>query len=304
MPESKESTKHLKIIFGGASHEIDADVLIESLVNYSLVTQEVSFYLSPDSKVNIKIKATKEGSFEIVHDIIAFAGNNLFTLDHMEYAAALVTIVGGLYGFKKWLSKNGEPEIIQRNGGNVKIKNSKGEITINNNVFQIYQSSEKAREGLKKTFIKLSDASEIENFDIIDQDTKEEIFKAEKDDFKRMASDENDVEKKKQKEIRIDQEFSVFKVVFRENYKWEFFYQGNRIYASIIDKNFLEKVGKGEIAFRSGDRIIADLEIIQVFNEAANVFVNEDYLITNVKKHIPRIIQTQESFKFIDDEDL
>jgi len=304
MIEKVESTKHLKIIFGGASHEIDADVLIESLVNYSLVAQEASFYLSPDSKVNIKIKATKEGSFELIHDIVAFAGNNLFAPDHVTYAAALVGVVTGLYKFKKWLSKNGEPETVQRNGSDVKIKNSKGEITINNNVFQIYQSSDKTKDALKKTFIKLKDANEIDDFKIIDQDEKREVFKAGKEDFARMASDEGDAEKKKQKEVRVDQEFSVFKVVFKENYKWEFFYQGNRIYASIIDKTFLDKVGKGEVAFRSGDRMVADLEIVQVFNEAANVFVNEDYLITDVKKHIPRTIQAQESFKFVDGEEL
>lgn len=303
MPEKVESTKHLKIIFGGASHEIDADVLIESLVNYSLVAQEASFYLSPDSKVNIKIKATKEGSFELIHDFVAFAGNNLFTGDHLQYAAALVTVVGGLYGLRRWLAKNGEQEVVQRNGSNVKIKNNNGEITINNNVFQIYQSSDKVRDALKKTFVKLKDANEIDDFKIIDQDEKREIFKVEKEDFALMASDKGETEKKKQKEVRADQEFSVFKVVFKEDYKWEFFYQGNRIYASITDRVFLDKVGKGEVAFRSGDRMVADLEIIQVFNEAANVFVNEDYLITNVKKHIPRTIQNQESFKFIKEGD-
>src|SRR3989344_2413263 len=288
MTRVEETTKHLKIVFGGGSHEIDADVLIESIISYSIVTQEVSAYLSPDSRVNIKIKATQEGSFELLLDIIADAGNTLFTIQNVAYASGIVTVVGGLYKFKQWLSKNGEPDTIERNENAVKVKNNNGEITINKNVFHIYQSSEKAREGLKKTFTKLKDAEEIDDFEIIDQDNGEEIFRAEKSDFGPMASDIGEVEKRKQKEIKPDQELSVFKIVFRENYKWEFFYDGNRICASITDAEFIARVGKGEVAFRSGDRMIADLEIVQVFNEAANVFVNDEYFVSKVSRHIPR----------------
>src|SRR3989344_4619057 len=137
---SAQSTKHLKIVFGGESHEIDAEVLIESLVNYSIVTQEVSVYLSPDSKVNIKIKATQRGSFELLLDIIADAGNTLFTPQNIAYASGIVTVVGGLYKFKQWLSKNGPAEKIEHNDtdNTVKIKNNRGEIEINQTVFNVY----------------------------------------------------------------------------------------------------------------------------------------------------------------------
>lgn len=298
------STKHLKIVFGGESHEIDAEVLIESLVNYSVVTQEVSVYLSPDSKVNIKIKATQKGSFELLLDIIADAGNTLFTAQNVAYASGIVTVVGGLYKFKQWLSKNGPAEKIEHNDkdNTVKIKNNRGEIEINQTVFNVYQTSEAAREGLKKTFIKLKDAQEIDDFEIIDQDTNEEIFRAEKTEFEPMSSDVGEPEQKKQTVIKRDQELHIFKIVFKEGHKWEFFYQNNRIYASVNDRDYVEKVTKGEIAFRSGDRIVVDLEIIQVFNEAANVFVNEEYHITAVKKHMPRSTATQKPLEFIEKE--
>jgi len=298
----EKSTKHLRIVFGGAYHEIDADVLIESLVNYSIVTQEVSVYLSPDSRVNIKIKATQKGSFELLLDIIADAGNTLFVPQNIAYAAGIVTIVGELYKFKKWLSKKGAPERVEHNenSNTVKIKNKKGEIEINQTVFNIYQISEAARESLKKTFTKLKDAKEIENFEIINQDTEEKIFRAEKDDFGPMSSDIGEPEQKKQTIVKRDQDLHLFKIVFKEGHKWEFFYQNNRIYAFIDDHKYLEKVTKGEVAFRNGDRIIADMEIIQVFNETANVFVNDEYHIVEVKKHIPKSRSVQGPLKFID----
>ena len=76
--------KNLEIKFGGDLHEIDADLLIESLVNYSSVTQEASAYLSPGIRVNIKIKAPKQGSFIILLDLIAQNGGDLFTKDNIQ----------------------------------------------------------------------------------------------------------------------------------------------------------------------------------------------------------------------------
>jgi len=124
------------------------------------------------------------------------------------------------------------------------------------------------------------------------------IEEKQKEDFESMSSDVGEVEQKRQIEVKQDQELFVFKIVFEKKHKWEFFYKGNRIYATINDEDFTEKVGKGEIAFRSGDRMIANLEINQVFNETANVFVNNDYFITKVINHIPRSISTQESLDF------
>ncbi len=157
----------------------------------------------------------------------------------------------------------------------------------------LYEKLQKAssEEGVK-------DADEIENFEILDISTDKDIFYAEKADFSSMSSESEEISKKTQKELKYNQELSVFKVVFKENNKWEFFYNGVRIYASITDKDFAVKVTKGEIAFRSGDRMIADMEIVQVFNDAANTFVNEAYIIKNVIQHIPRSVPSQDSIDF------
>ncbi len=303
---STETHRNLKIIYGGDSHEIDAEVLIESLVSYSVVLQETSAFLSPDSKVNIKIKAHQEGSFELLLNIIADVGGNLFDKDNIAYAGSLVTIVGGLYELNKFLSKatndntgvDHQEISVENIDESVVVKTNNGQITVNKNVYHIYQTSDKAKEGLRNTFAKLKEAEEIESFDIIDEETNQSVFRAEKEDFAIMSSEKIATNRRTQKEVRSAQSLSVFKVVFKENHKWEFFYNGVRIYASISDEDFSSKVTKGEIAFRSGDRMVADMEIVQVFNEAANTFVNEQYLITKVLQHIPRTSITQESIDF------
>lgn len=291
--------RNLEIKFGGDLHEIDVDLLIESLVSYSSVAQEASAYLAPGTKVDIKIKAPKEGSFIILLDLVAQNGGDLFTTNNLSLAADIIGVVGSLYGLKKWIAKNGKPEIVRPHDDNsIEIVNNNGSITINNNVYSIYQENPKVRENLRRTFSALKEREEIVDFSIRDVDADQELFSVEQKDFALLASDDDEIEQKKQKVQKERQELSVFKVVFRENYKWEFYYQGVKIYASIRDEDFFKKIEKGEVAFRSGDKLIVDLEIEQIFNESANTFVNDAYFILKVIEHIPRTSSIQPGLKF------
>lgn len=289
----------MEIKFGGDLHEIDVDLLIESLVSYSSVTQESAAYLSPGIKVNIKIKAPREGSFIILLNLIAENANDLFIRENIALTSEIIAIVGGLYGLKKWIAKNGKPETVKPNEDNsIEISNSNGNITVNQSVYNIYQENPRVRENLRNTFSKLKERGEITDFSIRDVDSETDIFQVNKEDFASMASDDDEIEQKKQEVSKENQELSVFKVVFKENYKWEFYYQGVKIYASIKDDEYFKKIERGEIAFRSGDKLIVNLNIEQVFNESANTFVNDSYYIVKVVKHIPRVSSVQHSLDF------
>lgn len=297
-------SKNLEIKFGGHLHEIDVDLLIESLVNYSSVTQESAAYLSPGIKVNIKIKAPREGSFIILLNLIAENANDLFTRENVALTSEIIAIVGGLYSLKKWIAKKGKPETIKPNEDNsIEISNSNGNITISQSVYNIYQENPRVRENLRNTFSKLKERNEITDFSIKDVDANQNIFYVEKEDFPLLASADDEIEQKKQEVLKENQELSVFKVVFKENYKWEFYYQGVKIYASIRDDDYFKRIERGEIAFRSGDKLIVNLNIEQVFNESANTFVNESYHIVKVIKHIPRVSLVQHSLDFENKQD-
>lgn len=298
---TNSDNKNLEIKFGGELHEIDIDLLIESLVSYFTVTQESAAYLSPGIKVNIKIKAPREGSFIILLNLIAENANDLFTRENIALASEIIAIVGGLYGLKKWIAKNGKPEIVKPNEDNsMEISNNNGSITIIQNVYNIYQENPRVRESLRNTFSKLKERGEITDFSIKDVDLSKEIFQVSKEDFAALASSDDEIAHKKQEVLKENQELSVFKVVFKENYKWEFYYQGVKIYASVKDEEYFKKIEKGEVAFRSGDKLIVNLKIEQVFNESANTFVNDSYHIIKVVKHIPRVPSVQHTFDFED----
>ncbi|MDO8260714.1 MAG: hypothetical protein Q7T50_04440 [Candidatus Magasanikbacteria bacterium] len=282
--------KNLEIKFGGDLHEIDVDLLIGSLINYSSVTQETAAYLSPGIKVDIKIKAPKQGSFIVLLNLVAQNAGDLFTTENATLAANIVNIVAGLYGLKKWITKNGKPETVKIiENDNIEISNKNGNITISNNVYNIYQENPRIRENLRNTFARLKEKEEIDDFSIRDVDLNKDIFRVDKVDFSALSSSDDEIPQRRQNAIKEKQELSVFKIVFKENYKWEFFYLGSKIYASLKDESFFKKIEKGEIAFRSGDKLIVDLEIEQIFNEAANTFVNDAYNISRVIEHIPRV---------------
>ncbi|MEI7621725.1 MAG: hypothetical protein WCJ51_04275, partial [Candidatus Moraniibacteriota bacterium] len=112
--QNKSDNKNLEIKFGGDLHEISAGLFIESLTSFSIVSQEASAYLSPSFTFNIKIKAPQEGSFIMLLNFIANSGGDLFTKENLSIAAEITTVVGGLYGLKKWIAQNGKPEIIEQ----------------------------------------------------------------------------------------------------------------------------------------------------------------------------------------------
>jgi len=80
---------------------------------------------------------------------------------------------------------------------------------------------------------------------------------------------------------------NIFKVVFEENYVWEFYYKGNKIKAQILDKNFFSKIDNGE-SFAKGDILKVELQINQIYEPTVKTFINKSYKINRVIQHEPR----------------
>ena len=102
----KDEDKLVKIKFDGQAHQVDAQVFISTLVNFSEVVKEVNREVGSNKKIEIKIVATAEGSFD-AH----------LVLQAIEQSQAVIVPVAGvslqLLAVKK-KKKNGHP------GGNSK----------------------------------------------------------------------------------------------------------------------------------------------------------------------------------------
>jgi len=274
-----------KIKFGGQLHQVDANTFIYSLINISTVIQEINQELRSDKKIEIKIKATEEGSF--VTSLILEQGASLaklFNSDNIRLTADIITIFAGVFAIKGFLN-NKKPRSEKEEGDRITIENEKGNILIiDNRTYGIFNRNQIINDAISNNFATLESDPSIDNFEIISEGKA--LFKTERDNFDQLAT-KSEVADKQKKEKIIDAYLILHKVVFEDKYKWEFYYSGNKISANIVDAEFYKKIDKGEL-FAKGDTLRVELQINQIFDEGVGIYINHSYQINKVFDHIPR----------------
>lgn len=278
-----------KIKFDGDTHQIDANTLINSLLHFTNITQEVNRELATDRKIEIKVNALKEGSF-LVHIILQSslieAVGSLFTKENLEIAGSIVTVVGGLYGAAKFL-KGKEPKVLESNDTSVKIENIQGDVTyIDNRVFKIYQNNKNVRESISQEFETLNNDPNVTGFEILDKNDKP-MVQIPKEDFQAISNVEDNSVLPDERIVTKKGKLFIYSLSFDINAKWSFYYEGNKFSAKINDDEFVKLIDSGE-KFAKGDTLDAEFEIKQEYYEPANTYVNKSYKIIRIIKHNPR----------------
>ena len=279
---SDETQESLKIKFDGQLNQVDVNTLTSSLINFSAAIQEINTELNPDQKVNIKIQATEKGSFLIDVLIVVAVAQDLFK--HVIYAPILISTFADVLTIKKHLSGE-EPKKIEEIDDQIKIENVKGDVIIvKGDIYNIYNNNQVVQDAVSNTFDTLRNDPSISSFEI--ETEKKKIFSAGLNDFNNLAI-KSEVKKENKKVITQTVTLIIFKIVFENKYKWEFYYGGNKISAYIADKSFFERIDSGE-KFSKGDNLTVELEIRQIFDKSVNAYVNHSYQVNKVMKHIPR----------------
>ena len=285
----KPNIQEFKVKFGVKPNEINIHTLLKSLSNITTILDEVNKEISPDNRINVKVKALEKGSF-LVHLGISEAEINSLLAGGLTIQAIgkMIKVFIGLLKLRKELKDN-KPEQVTEKGDNIIIKTGIGnKITVIKQTFNMYNDNAKVNEALSETFQTLEDDITVKSFEIEDKKEKP-IFEVNRDEFKKMAV-RNEIEKPKEG-IKIEKQFTtlfVLKAVFeKKNRKWEFYYRGNKISAIIKDQNFLNLVDKGE-RFGKGSTLEVEMDIIKKFDKTVNTFVIVGYEIIKVKKHHPK----------------
>ena len=141
---------------------------------------------------------------------------------------------------------------------------------------------------VKKTFNVLSEDNGITAFAIAkSQDDCEKhnflisINKEEFDNFEVL--EEEDV----RFDIRLKQTLHPIKVILEKSKrKWEFVWDGRRISAKVTCQEFYNKLLDGKIGLKPKDYIVATLKIKQKLDKINNVYINEEYEITEINDYI------------------
>ncbi len=289
---------NFKLKFDGQLHQIDANVLINSLIHTTSIIQEVNRYLDTGKKIEIKIKALEKGSFLIHLELLETTFDSiksLFTKENAELAAAIVTILVGLIEVKRFL-KGRKPKSIESKDEKTTIINEKGDVLIiENATFNIYENSPIIKDALSQNFDAINNDPSITGFEITDKAEKP-IIRIEREEFTDLSLKSEEI----LNDERIIKEAATLNIVrlsFEESLKWEFYYKGNKVSAKIKDPNFYELINKGE-SFAKGDILEVELQINQKWDESVNTFVNKSYQINRIIRHIIR--NEQQKFKFED----
>ncbi len=297
MSKEKIIENDFKIKFDGQQHQVDANVLISSLIHTTTIVQEVNKYLNSGKKIEIKVKALEKGSFlchiELVETTLDSL-KNLLTKDNIEVGAAIVATVVGLIELKKFL-KGKKAKDVQTQGDKTKIVNKDGNIIIiENATFNIYEHSPVVKDALAQNFDVLNNDPAITGFEITDKSEKP-LVRVEKSEFADLSQKSEEFEEGERKLVEAAT-INVVRVSFEENLKWDFYYRGIKISAKIADPTFYELIDKGE-AFAKGDVLEVELQINQKFDESVNTFVTKSYQVNKIIRHLSRNEQQKINFK-------
>jgi hypothetical protein len=77
----------------------------------------------------------------------------------------------------------------------------------------------------------------------------------------------------------------VTAVLEKSKRKWQFLWQGQKIWADIHDDSFFEKLKLHEYEFGQGDSLVVDLVAAQELNEFVHAYENKRYFVSKVYSH-------------------
>jgi len=268
---------------------VDANTLVDVLGNLSLAIHQINDDIQTNKSLKITIKHIQPGCYDIFlaikETLIDAIMQHLSTSSPTTSAAEIVAILSGIIGIRQFL-KGDKPKEIKKDKKQTIIINGDGNrLEIDSRTYNIFKEDQVVDAAIGKSFDTLSLDDAIKGFEIYDQN-KKKLCKVERDCFDYMAIPspvpENDIRIKPDEAI-----LTIFKVVFEKGYKWQFYYQGNKISAVIKDESFFSQIDEGA-KFSKGDKLIADIEIKQVFDKTIQAYVNKEYSVIKIKQRIPR----------------
>lgn len=285
-----------KIKFDGQQHQVDAQILISSLIHTTTVIQELNRYFSTGKKIEIKVKALEKGSFLVHIELIETALQslkNLLTKENIIFGSTLISGLVGLIEIKKHLKGKKPKEIKIIENHTTIINEFDNSIIISSEIYNIYETNSIVNDALSQNFDIIDNDPAISAFEITDKEENPYI-RIDREDFKDMSMKSEIIDENKKSIIELTR-LNIVRLSFEENLKWDFYYRGNKISAKITDPNFYELIDKGE-SFAKGDTLEVELQINQIFEESVNTYINKSYQINRIINHYKRTEQKKIDF--------
>lgn len=286
MLNDSPAAETLILQFGTTPHEIDARTLLGSFGALETALRAIAADNHPATVIRIKVKPFQKGSFEVPIEIqqsLAATGLVLSSIDWPNVRASITILIDLI---KISLALKGEkPKKANSVERNLSVTNSKNvQLNVDQRSFKLYMRGGEAVEALKNAFQTMDADKDIKSFTLLDRKRKK-LVRVSRRSFPFLS--------KRRVELQVGERritervtLSVFKVVFDDGYKWEFYYRGFKIAAELKDERFAKKVRMGT-RFGRGDALDVDLETVQRLDETVKQYVNKAYFVSAVHEIIP-----------------
>ncbi|MBQ7280562.1 MAG: hypothetical protein IJR13_07575 [Bacteroidales bacterium] len=273
----KKQEQSLQITLGGGSHQVDANTLISELIHVTTVINATNDeYGQGVRKLNIKVNALKEGSFVIDLSLAESLGT-IFSRSSIEYAAAIVTLVGFVYElYKKCKGRKAKEEDTKglKIGDNITIQQ----------VTNIY-NTKIVRESISKSIEAAENDANVESMNITsDNGVDVEIRRDEFDEliYEDFSSEDTPPQSR---EEEVDAILAIIALRFESGGKWLFNWNGIRIPMTVKDDALMKQIDQGE-RFGKGDAIKVKMRITKTWNPEYHCYENSNYKIVEFYEHI------------------
>lgn len=239
-----------------------------------------------EAKVSVKVKATNEGSFEVLFAMAIEAAGSAWEFwkkDDVQAAAGLLSLLGfsGVGVFSTVKNLQGRPAKLRSSSepGSVEIETPSGSIVVPEGVGRIV-ADRAARNALERL---VADPLDKEGIDKVsfERDGKIELIKAEEASWFRapVAFDDDEYVS------RYKRAFSIVSLHFTAGKKWRLSDgRGSAKLISIDDEDFNGRVSRNEIRFAKGDVLIC--EVVEKSRRTYPGF-KSDFEIMKVLEHRP-----------------
>lgn len=279
-----------KIKFDGEEHQLDANVLINSLIHTTTLVQEINRSIDPAREIQVKVRAPEKSSFLIqiqVVDVLETLNTikQLVTPANIETTSYIILSLVGLFEVKKHLFGS-KPKEIDKSGDKTKIVNKKGDVFyVDHAVFNIYEKNPIVQDALTQNFENINNEPSVTAFEILDEKNKE-LFKVGREDFEALSV-KDEVTKGGERLRTETATLNIVRLSFEKGLTCDFYYKGHKIKAKIDDPTFQKRIDDGE-SFSKGDVLESDLVIRQAWDESVQTFVNKGYSVARIIKHVRR----------------
>lgn len=291
--KNKYQEGHFIFRYEGELEYIDINTLITSQYHLTNVINEIKNDICPENKLEIKIKPLEKASWPIELKLL-IEDQNLFSSQNIDYVSNIINILVGIIALRVFLGGK-KPDKIEKLEDKAIIYFDNRQFETTTNVFDIHSKNITIDSSFNKAFDAIENDDDIDSIKITTKE-KTDLIDVPRNDFSAVKAENEILSEKTEHKIIKNAPLRIFKVVFGEGFKWQFYYEGNKISVNIEDESFIKRVSGGAEYFCAGDIIIADLRINMIFDSRVDSYINKSFTIIKVHQHIGRDIQSKIDF--------